>query len=360
MTGLAADPVELLVALVRTASPSGQEERAAAMLENWARERGLAVHKDDAAVRIVVEGRAVGPTLLLASHLDTVPPGAGWTVDPYAGVVTDNRLTGRGAVDAKASVAAMATAAATLAAEGGPSRGRLVVLATYGEETRDTTMPEALRRLESAPEAAIVGEPTALVPCIAQRGQLLLRIVWRGEQVHAGWAAGREPRPVNAIEVAAKDISRLGGLVFERRHDTLGEVAVSVTMINAGIARNVTPPRCEAVLDVRTTPAYTHAEVIEAIRRHLGGDVEVISDRLVAVATPAGSRLLATVRVVQPDAIPFASPTCSDWVFLRNVDTVKLGPGESRQSHTLDESIDLAEVRRAADVYAAITRRYLQ
>ncbi len=132
------------------------------------------------------------------------------------------------------------------------------------------------------------------------------------------------------------------------------------TMLQAGVARNVTPPRCEAVLDVRSTPAYGHGELIAAIRGAVAGEVEVISERLVPVETPAGSRLLAAIRAVRPDAAPFASPTCSDWVFLRGVDAVKLGPGDSRRSHTPDEWIDLDDVRQGAETYAAIAMEYLR
>lgn len=350
---------ELLLALVRTPSPSGQESAAASVLEAWARHRGLAVERDDAAVRIVVPGRAEGPTLLLASHLDTVPPGEGWSVDPYGGEVREGRLVARGACDAKGSVAAMAAAAATIAATGGPARGLLVVLATFSEETRETTMPEALRTLAAPPDAAIVGEPTSLEPCVAQRGQLLLRLVRTGDQVHAGWAAGRRPSPANAIRLAAADVLALDSLRFPRVHPLLGEVVVTPTMMQAGIARNVTPPRCEVVLDIRTTPAYTHQEIIAAVGAWVGGDVEVISDRLVPAETPAGSRLLQAVRAASPDAVPFASPTCSDWVFLRHLDAVKLGPGDSRASHTADEWVELADVEAAALLFAAVAREYL-
>jgi acetylornithine deacetylase len=124
-------------------------------------------------------------------------------------VVADGRLTGRRAADAKGSVAAMAAAAAALAAAGGPAAGRLVVLATYSEETRDTTMPLALERLGAAPDAAVVGEPTSLEPCVAQRGQLLLR--WCGGAsscTPAGRRAGT-PAPANAIRLAVRDLHAL-------------------------------------------------------------------------------------------------------------------------------------------------------
>jgi acetylornithine deacetylase len=354
------DPAELLTRLVRTPSPSGDEGAAAAVLADWARAHGLATEVDDAAVRITVGGRRPGPTLLLASHIDTVPPGDGWTVPPYDAVVADGRLTGRGAVDAKASVAAMTAAAAGLAAEGGPRTGRLVVLATYSEETRDTTMPEALGRLGGPPDAAIVGEPTSLEPCVAQRGQLLLELVWRGEQVHAGWAAGREPPPANAIRLAARDLAALDGLVLDRVHPLLGAVAVTPTLISGGVARNVTPPTCTAMLDIRTTPAYEHAEITAAVRHLVAGEVVVYSDRLVPAETPAGSRLLRAILAVRPDAAPFASPTCSDWVFLRHLDAVKLGPGDSRRSHTADEWIELDELSEGAALYGAVAREVLR
>ena len=283
------DASALLLELVRTPSPSGSEQAVASLLTAWAEEHHIEVMCDDVAVRLEVRGTEPGPTLMLASHLDTVPPGEGWTVDPYAGLVDGTRLTSRGAVDAKASVAAMATAAAQVAAGGGPTAGRLVVLATFSEETSNTTMPEALRRFGAPPEMAVIGEPTSLEPCIAQRGQVLLRPVWEGEQVHAGWAAGRHPKPVNAIVAAAADLVALESVVFDRVHDLLGKVAVTPTKVSAGIARNVTPPRCSAVLDIRTTPSYSHAEVIAAIAGAVSARVEVISERLVPAETPAGS-----------------------------------------------------------------------
>jgi acetylornithine deacetylase len=354
------DPTELLVRLVRTPSPSGDESEAAAVLAEWARGHGLEPEVDDAAVRLVVEGRDPGPTLLMASHLDTVLPGDGWSVPPYAGRIEGDRLTARGAVDAKASVSAMAAAAADLVGAGGPATGRLVVLATYSEETRDTSMPRALERLDPEPDAAVVGEPTSLQPCVAQRGQLLLELHWRGDQVHAGWTAGRQPPPINAITSAAADLVALETLVLDRTHPLLGDIAVTPTQLRAGIARNVTPPSCSAMLDIRTTPAYEHAEVVATIRDHLNARVEIYSDRLVPAETPPDSRLLPAVMAANPEGVPFASPTCSDWVFLRHLDAVKLGPGDSRQSHTADESIELAQVRAAARLYTALAEEYLQ
>ncbi|MEE4273809.1 MAG: M20/M25/M40 family metallo-hydrolase [Thermoanaerobaculales bacterium] len=354
------DPTPLLVDLVRTPSPSGDEGRAAGALAAWASDHGLDPEVDDTAVRIRVAGPRPGPTLLMASHLDTVPPGDGWSVAPYDGVVNGGQLIARGAVDAKASVSSMAAAAATLAASGNPAAGELIVLATYSEETRDTSMPRALQRLGTTPDAAIVGEPTSLEPCIAQRGQLLLELHWEGDQVHAGWAAGRQPPPVNAIRMAAADLAALDEAPLRRSHPLLGEVTVTPTQLSAGVARNITPPECVAMLDIRTTPAYEHAEIVSIIGEHVAARVKIYSDRLVPAETPPESRVLAAVMAARPESTPFASPTCSDWVFMRDLDAVKLGPGDSTQSHTADETIALDDVRAATELYLAVAREILK
>jgi acetylornithine deacetylase len=344
---------------VRTPSVSGEERAAAEKLATWARAAGLAVSLDDAGVCIEVAGPAPGRSLWLASHLDTVPVGEGWAHDPLAGVVADGVLHGRGASDAKASVAAMACAARDFARAGGPARGRLVVLATYGEETARTTMPVALAR-RGKPDAAIVGEPTSLEPCVAQRGLVILRLRWRGTAGHAGWAAANPGAADNAIEKAARDVALLAALRLPRAHPVLGLSAATVTRIEGGTASNVVPDACTATVDVRTTPAYTADEIVAAVAGAApSAEVEIVSRRFLPCETPADSRLLPAILAARPEGRPFGSPTASDWVFLRDVDAVKLGPGDSRLSHTNEERISLAEVEQAARLYREIAQRYL-
>src|SRR6185436_8712682 len=57
------------------------------------------------------DGTARAPVLHLNGHFDVVPAGAGWTVEPFAGVVRDGRLYGRGSCDMKAGIAAAVAAA---------------------------------------------------------------------------------------------------------------------------------------------------------------------------------------------------------------------------------------------------------
>jgi acetylornithine deacetylase len=351
------DEIDLLARMVAIPSVSGDEEALARYVEQTARSWGLEPTRDEVGVRVDVRGRRPGPTLALVSHLDVVPPGKGWTRDPFTATVEGTRLYGRGSGDAKASVAAMLTAAKDVADAGGPEAGRLVVLLGYGEETRHTTMERAV---ESAGDidAAIVGEPTNLDLAVAQRGLMMVDLLADGDQRHAGYAAA-DGEFRNAALVLARDLLKLDGLFAGRSHPVLGHTTATPTMLEAGVSRNVTPPAAKAILDIRSTPDWTHDEVAEVLRRSLASRVVITSERLVPCETPAGSRLLAAARRVRPEARTFGSPTCSDWVFLRHTDAVKCGPGTSRRSHTPDEYVDLPEVSEARRVYGELARTYL-
>ena len=315
--------VKLLTDLVVIPSVSGDELAIAEFVEQTARGWSLDVVRDETSVRVEVSGFGPGACLALVSHLDTVPAGSGWTREPFTPVIEGTRLYGRGSGDAKASVAAMLLAARDLAEQGRPEAGRVLVVLGYGEETKHTSMEQAVDRIGHV-DAAIIGEPTNLDLAVAQRGLMMVDLVARGEQGHAEYAGGNGVQ-ANAAVLLAHDLVKLGSLFTERVHPVLGGVTATPTMLEAGVSRNVTPPIAKAVLDVRSTPDWSHGEIADRLRGSLVSDVVVRSQRLVPCETPENSGLLRAAARVRPEARQFGSPTCSDWVFLRHADAVKCG-----------------------------------
>jgi len=358
------DPVLALhAALVRLPSLSHEEHAAADLVEAHARAAGLAVGRDDTATGGANVWMSLGDddadVLLLASHLDVVPPSEGHPFPPFAPTTVDGRIYGRGAVDAKASGAAMLQALIDLHADGWRPRGRVIVALTACEETGGPyNGMQALRPHLPPIAAAVVGEPTELRPCLAQKGILILTLTARGRTAHAARAHLGD----NALTRLARDLVRLDGLAFERTDPLLGPVTATATMASAGTAKNVVPDRATATLDVRSTPAYTHAEMAALVADALEGDVEVYSDRLVPCATPATARVAQAAMAASAahgmDATPFGSPTASDWVFLADVPAVKLGPGRSELSHTPDEHVTVDQLTRAVGVYRDLITGY--
>lgn len=134
--------VDLLVDLIRidTSNPPGNETQAALFLDAWFKARGLEgqivgepEHRKNFILRL--EGTRPGPTLLLLAHMDVVPAEPdSWSVPPFAGVVKDDHVWGRGAGDIKNLVAAHAVAVSRLAAAGRDFAGTVIYAATADEE----------------------------------------------------------------------------------------------------------------------------------------------------------------------------------------------------------------------------------
>jgi acetylornithine deacetylase len=118
------------------------------------------------------------------------------------------------------------------------------------------------------------------------------------------------------------------------------------------------PEHCVFTVDLRTTPAYTHDEIVAQVRAAVDAEVEVHSDRLVPCSTPEDAPIVRAAQAARPDATPFGSPTSSDWVFLHDVPAVKMGPGQSNRSHTAEERIDVTEVQEAVEAYRTLIRSY--
>ena len=348
------DAVDFLTELVRFPSLSGEETAIADFVEAHVRRAGVDVlrHDDNVAFGI----GAGDDTLFLNSHLDVVPPSSDHPYDPFEPVETDGLLYGRGTVDAKASGAAMTTALLSLAAEGWtPNDGRLLVgLTTYEESGGKKNGLQDLRPELPSLSAAVVGEPTTLRPCVAQKGLLILKIHTRGEAAHAG----RSHLGDNAIPAAMTAIQQLEDLPLDREDPHLGAPTATVTTIEGGDAHNVVPEHCVFTVDLRTTPAYTHDEIADRVSEAVDAEVEVYSDRLVPCATPPDARIVRAAQSARPNAEPFGSPTSSDWVFLHDVPAVKMGPGPSPRSHTAAEHIAVDEVKRAVTVYRDLIQAY--
>ena len=348
------DVLALHKKLVSFPSLSGEEGPIADFVEGFAASHGVAVGRHDDNVYFWIgEG---DDTLLLNTHLDVVPPSSGHPFDPFDPTEKNGRIFGRGSVDAKASGASMTVALLSLAQAGwSPAGGRVMVALTTHEETGGVYNGlENLRPHLPSVSAALVGEPTDLQPCVAQKGLLILTVHARGKTAHAA----RSHLGENAIGKAARDIERLQAFEFERVDPFLGSPTIAVTTIEGGSARNVVPDLCTFTLDIRTTPAYDHDELIAQLADFLESDVEVHSKRIVPVATPVESRIVRACLEANPAAEPFGSPTASDWIFLHDVPAVKIGPGSSELSHTAEESIPIDELHRAVDVYRSIIQSY--
>lgn len=335
--------VELLKLLIATQSFSGEEARVADIMNHFLTSRGIKTQRYLNNVWALNDDfDASKPTILLNSHLDTVRPNTGYTRNPFEPAVEGDKLYGLGSNDAGGCLVSLAATFTFFYAQKG-LKYNIVFAATAEEENSGKNGLECVLPLLPPISFAIVGEPTQMHLAVAEKGLMVLDCIAHGKSGHAARNEG-----VNAIFRAIEDIEWFNSYRFPKVSDYLGEVKMSVTMINAGTQHNVVPDRCSYVVDVRLTDSYSLEEVFETVKQHVKSDVSCRSMRLrpskIDIAHPIVQAGIALGRTT------YGSPTTSDQALV-DAPSLKLGPGDSARSHTADEFVHLSEIHEGVELY---------
>lgn len=335
--------IKLLKELITTPSFSREEEKAAEVMRNFLRNENIPFHtklfNSWAFNKHLDENK---PTILLNSHIDTVRPAKGYTVDPFTPIEEGDKITGLGSNDAGGPlVALLAVFMHFYEKENLPWN---LVFAATAEEEISGLNGLALVLPEITPlEFALIGEPTKMELAIAEKGLLVLDCYAHGKSGHAARNEGE-----NALYKALDDIDKLRKLQFEKKSNVLGQVKLTVTQIEAGSQHNVIPDICHFVVDVRTNEFYKNEEAFQIIDNLIGSEVKPRSFRLNSSGIKENHPF---VQLVKNRGIRiYGSPTTSDQAVIP-FPSVKLGPGDSARSHTANEYIYKSEIFDGINVY---------
>jgi len=336
------ETVNLLKSLIEIPSISRNENQLADFLQHYLEIIGMETGRKGNNVWCLSPTFSLDkPTILLNSHIDTVKPVSGWMKNPFEAVISNSKLYGLGSNDAGASLVCLLRVFLTLCKTNQPYN--LIFLASCEEEVSgEKGISDVLNDLPPI-SFALVGEPTEMQPAIAERGLMVLDITTHGKAGHAARDEG-----INAIYLALDDINWLRNYHFERVSPLLGEVKMTLTMIQAGTQHNVIPDRCSMVVDIRSNELYTNQELFEMIKANIKSDVAAHSFRL--NSSHISEQHPFVQRVIELGRIPFGSPTLSDQA-LMSFPSLKMGPGKSSRSHTADEFIYLQEIEEALPLY---------
>ena len=217
---------------------------------------------------------AAEPVLCFAGHTDVVPAGPleEWHSDPFAPVVRDGMLYGRGAADMKSGLAAMTTAAEEFLQRQASHRGTLAFLITSDEEgpSVDGTkrVMETLAARGERIDWCVVGEPsseTSLGDTIkmGRRGSLSARLTVHGVQGHVAYPQLAD----NPIHRFAPALAELATRVWDQGNEHFQPTSFQVSNLNAGTgAPNVIPGELKARFNLRYSPVQTLAGLKETVR----------------------------------------------------------------------------------------------
>lgn len=232
-----------------------------------------------------------GPVVALNAHGDVVPPGEGWTKDPYGAQVVDGRMYGRGVAVSKSDFATYAFALDALKRSGLPLKGTVELHFTYDEEIGGEVGPGwILETGLTKPDYAVsAGFSYAVV--VAHNGCLHLEVEVIGKSAHAAL-------PFTGIDALEGATHILAALYAYR--DTLqakvsdvpgiGSPQLTVGLISGGINTNVVPDRVTFRLDRRIVPGenpdQVEAEVRGVIAKALEGSKAKAEVRRILIARP--------------------------------------------------------------------------
>jgi acetylornithine deacetylase/succinyl-diaminopimelate desuccinylase family protein len=315
-----------------------------------------------------------GPTIALNAHGDVVPPGDGWTADPYRAEVRDGWMYGRGAAVSKSDFSTYAFALLALRQAGLPLRGTVELHFTYDEESGGELGPAwLLRERISVPDYAVcAGFSYAVIE--AHNGVLHLEVEVGGRSAHAA-------KPETGIDALEAANAVLSGLYAWRRTlparasaiAGIGAPQLNVGLIAGGINTNVVPDRVTFRLDRRIVPE----EQPDAVERELRAVIERAAAAFPQARTETRRIMRAAPLTPLPGARRLSEALCAHATRIMGepigtagvplytdarhyaaagVPVVLFGAGprsiEAANAHRADERVPLEDLYRATEVVA--------
>lgn len=366
------DCTKLLQKLIQIPSFSGQEEKLAAFIVEWAKNHGLPVEMQEGNVVIKFTGYG-SKALILNAHMDTVEPGklSLWSAPPIgvkAGIIKDGKLFGLGASDDKAAIAAFLNVALQLK-EFPPSIDVLIVFVT-DEETDGSGSKSFVKYFQKkhagrySEVSAIIGEPTNLSSIeIGHRGNVFIKVTTVGDPRHSSQPEKIKKHAIYSHIAVIETIKKIAEKWVEKYKDpVLGSPSFCLTGLQSDSSSvNKVPASCSSTWDIRTTPAL-HSDVIPLLQKELGEDI-----RLEYVCNPAPygltspkAKIVGLLQKLLPGIEIKISPGSNDICVFQagGIPAICFGPGNKKTIHRPDECVEIDKVYQSVAIYLKVIQEY--
>jgi succinyl-diaminopimelate desuccinylase len=370
------DPVDLASRLIACPSVTPATGAVFDVLEQALRPLGFEVHRfvlgeppDGPVENLFARRGSGGPHFAFAGHLDVVPPGHGWSSDPFVPEIRGGLLYGRGAVDMKGGIAAFVAACAAVQEH----QGTLSLVITGDEEGFATYgTPKLIEWMEARairPDMILIGEPTSEarlgdIVKIGRRGSVNMWITVPGTQGHVAYPH----RADNPVPKLARVIEALEALHLDGGNEAFQPSNLEFTSAETSShATNVIPGSATAQLNIRFNDLQRGEDLVELVRRTAqeaapGAEVKArISGE--AFLTPAGPiyEIVSAAIQAETGVTPKLSTHggTSDGRFLIKLCPVVDFGLPNATMHKLDEAAAVDDIRALARIYARVIRMAL-
>jgi len=342
--------------------------------------------------RFIVIGRLGkgGPVLHFNGHYDVVPPGQGWSFDPFKPRLLEGRVYGRGASDMKGGIAAILAALKALAEyDALPGNGTVEAAFTPDEEVGgETGVKYMLDTGLAKPDYVVVAEPsTSEKIWIGNRGAVWGVVKIRGRQAHGSypWLGLNAFEAMSEIAVWLKK-NYVPSLSRKRTSLPLDDPRASsptLTMggeVRGGAKTNIVPGYYEFSIDRRVVPGERLTDVEEELKRAVEAaarETGLLSQGFQVAYETTGKAEAAWIPQNHP-FVELAASAIRDTLGIepkrticvggldtryyqeRGIPAITYGPGAPGAAHMPDEYVPVAEMEKTARVYVALALRILE
>ena len=370
------DPVTLSAELIRCPSVTPASGEVFDVVERALSPLGFTCHRwvmgeaPDGPTENMVAIRGQGsPHFGFAGHLDVVPPGDDWQVDPFGAEISDGVLVGRGANDMKSAIAAYIAAISRLDADA----GTLSLLITGDEEGYATygtpRIIDWLNERQIRPDMILIGEPTSVdrlgdTVKIGRRGSVNMWIEAPGVQGHVAYPH----RATNPIPPLARVIAALDAIHLDDGTDQFPPSNLEFTAISTPTnASNVIPGSATAQLNIRFNNLQNGADLVKLVEEI--AEREAPSSKVTArisgeaFLTPPGQLFDVIVDAIEEEtgAKPELSTSggTSDGRFLIQLCPVVDFGLPNATMHKVGECAAVEDIRALSRIYERIVRKVL-
>ena len=327
------------------------------------------------ATNLVVRHRfGDGPVVALNAHGDVVPPGEGWTQDPYGAAVVDGWMYGRGVAVSKSDFATYAFALDALKRSGLKLKGTVELHLTYDEEVGGEIGPGWLLSQGITKPDLVIAAGFSYAVVEAHNGCLHLEIEVTGKSAHAAIPF----TGIDALEATTPILAALYGYRKSLSANIsatpgIGSPQLTVGLISGGINTNVVPDRVTMRLDRRMIPEDNPQNVEDELRRVIAEAATAhphakVNVRRVLLArpltpTPASKRLSEVIRKhatavfgesIEAKGVPLYAD--ARLYAEKGIPTVMYGAGpkslEEANGNRADEKLKLSDLQKATEVIA--------
>jgi succinyl-diaminopimelate desuccinylase len=372
MTG-AIDAIALASRLIACPSITPREAGALSVLADALEPLGFEVHRftsggpPDGPVENLFASRGHGgPHFAFAGHVDVVPPGEGWTGDPFVPEVRGGLLYGRGAVDMKGAIAAFVAAAADVPEH----RGTLSFIITGDEEGPAIHGTQAIMTWMEArgirPDMILIGEPTSEarlgdVVKIGRRGTVNMWVTVPGLQGHVAYPH----RADNPVPKLARVMAALDALDLDEGTEAFQPSNLEFTAVSTPTtATNIIPGAATAQLNIRFNNLHRGTDLVELVRRTAeeavaGATVEakISGEAFLSPAGPLFEMVTEAIRAetgVRPK-LSTAGGTSDGRFLIKMAPVIDFGLPNATM-HKLDEAAAVEDILALQRIYARVIR----